>query len=49
MQRVLAALAVVAVLAAPAAAQQSKLDQAIAKANEQLVKGKPDEAIKTLT
>ena len=49
MKRVLAALAVVAVLAAPAAAQQSKLDQAIAKANEQLVKGKPDEAIKTLT
>ena len=49
MKRVLAALAVVAFLAAPAAAQPSKLDQAIAKADEQLVKGKPDEAIKTLT
>ncbi len=51
MKRMLAALAVVAFLAAPcfAAPQQSKLDQAIAKADEQLVKGKPDEAIKTLT
>ena len=49
MKRVLAALAAVAFLAAPAAAQQSKLDQAIAKADEQLVKGKPEEAIKTLT
>ena len=49
MKRVLAALAAVAFLAAPAAAQQSKLDQAIAKADEQLVKGKPDDAIKTLT
>ena len=48
MKRVLAALAVVAFLAAPAAAQ-SKLDQAIAKADEQLVKGKPDDAVKTLT
>ena len=51
MKRMLAALAVVAFLAASsfAAPQQSKLDQAIAKADEQLVKGKPDEAIKTLT
>ena len=48
MKRVLAALAVVAFLAAPAAAQ-SKLDQAIAKADEQLVKGKPEDAVKTLT
>ncbi len=48
MKRVLAALAAVAFLAAPAAAQ-SKLDQAIAKADEQLAKGKPDDAVKTLT
>jgi len=48
MKRVLAALAVVAFLAAPAAAQ-SKLDQAIDKANEQLLKGKPEDAVKTLT
>jgi len=36
-------------LAGPALAQQSKLDQAIAKAEDQLAKGKPDEAIKTVT
>jgi tetratricopeptide (TPR) repeat protein len=48
MKRVLAALAAVAFLAATAAAQ-SKLDQAIAKADEQLAKGKPDDAVKTLT
>jgi tetratricopeptide (TPR) repeat protein len=48
MKRVLAALAAVAFLAAAAAAQ-SKLDQAIAKANEQLAKGKPEDAVKTLT
>jgi tetratricopeptide (TPR) repeat protein len=48
MKRVLAAVAAVAFLAAPAAAQ-SKLDQAIAKADEQLAKGKPDDAVKTLT
>jgi len=48
MKRVLAALAVLALLAAPAAAQ-SKLDQAIDKANEQLQKGKPEDAVKTLT
>jgi tetratricopeptide (TPR) repeat protein len=47
MKRVLAALAAVAFLAATAAAQ-SKLDQAIAKADEQLAKGKPDDAVKTL-
>jgi tetratricopeptide (TPR) repeat protein len=48
MKRVLAALAAVAFLAAAAAAQ-SKLDQAIAKADEQLAKGKPEDAVKTLT
>ncbi len=51
MKRVLAALAVGAFLVAfvaPAAAQ-SKLDQAIAKAEEQLLKGKPEDAVKTLT
>jgi len=48
MKRVLAALVAVAFLAAPAAAQ-SKLDQAIAKADEQLAKGKPEDAVKTLT
>jgi tetratricopeptide (TPR) repeat protein len=47
MKRVLAALAAVAFLAAMAAAQ-SKLDQALAKADEQLSKGKPDDAVKTL-
>jgi tetratricopeptide (TPR) repeat protein len=48
MKRVLAALAAVAFLAAAAAAQ-TKLEQAIAKADEQLAKGKPDDAVKTLT
>jgi len=48
MKKVLAALAAVAFLAAAAAAQ-SKLDQAIAKADEQLAKGKPDDAVKTLS
>src|SRR5512143_4287010 len=48
MKRVLAALAAVAVLAAAAAAQ-SKLDQAVAKAVEQLAKGKPEDAVKTIT
>ncbi|MGE5126767.1 MAG: tetratricopeptide repeat protein, partial [Betaproteobacteria bacterium] len=49
MNRCLAALVAVGALAAPALAQQSKLDQAIAKADEQLQKGKPDDAVKTLT
>lgn len=49
MKRCLAALAVLGVLAAPAHAVQSKLDQAIAKADEQLQKGKPEDAVKTLT
>ena len=49
MKRSLAAVLAVCALAAPALAQQSKLDQAIAKADEQLTKGKPDDAVKTLT
>jgi tetratricopeptide (TPR) repeat protein len=48
MKRILAPLAVLALLAAPAVAQ-SKLDQAIAKAYDQLQKGKPEDAVKTLT
>ena len=48
MKRMLAALAVLAVLASVAAAQ-SKLDQAIQKAYDQLQKGKPDDAVKTLS
>jgi tetratricopeptide (TPR) repeat protein len=48
MKRVLAAVAAAALVAAPAHAQ-SKLDQAIAKAEEQLLKGKPDDAVKTIT
>jgi tetratricopeptide (TPR) repeat protein len=48
MKRTLAPLAVLALLAAPAVAQ-SKLDQAIAKAYDQLQKGKPEDAVKTLT
>jgi tetratricopeptide (TPR) repeat protein len=48
MKRFLAALAAAALVAAPALAQ-SKLDQAIAKAEEQLQKGKPEDAVKTLT
>jgi len=48
MKRTLAALLAVGLLAGPALAQ-SKLDQAIAKAEDQVAKGKPDEAVKTLT
>ncbi len=48
MKRVLAACAAMAFLAAPAAAQ-TKLEQAVAKAEEQLAKGKPEDAVKTLT
>src|SRR5512139_1941081 len=48
MKRCLAALIALGVAAAPALAQ-SKLDQAIAKADEQVQKGKPDDAVKTLT
>ncbi|HVO11008.1 MAG TPA: tetratricopeptide repeat protein [Vicinamibacteria bacterium] len=45
----LAALLALGVVAAPALAQQTKLDQAIAKADEQVQKGKPDDAVKTVT
>ena len=48
MKRVPAALAAILLVAVPAMAQ-SKLDQAIAKAYEQLQKGKPEEAVKTLS
>ena len=41
------AIAVFALLGAPAFADQ-KVDEAVAKANDQLQKGKPDEALKTL-
>src|SRR5512143_1672986 len=47
MKRVLAAVAAVAFLATVVVAQ-SKLDQAVTKAEEQLAKGKPDDAVKTL-
>ncbi|HXY38724.1 MAG TPA: tetratricopeptide repeat protein, partial [Vicinamibacteria bacterium] len=49
MKECLAALLALGVVAAPALAQQSKLDQAIAKADDQVQKGKPDDAVKTLT
>jgi tetratricopeptide (TPR) repeat protein len=49
MNRCLATLIALCALAAPVLAQQSKLDQAIAKADEQVQKGKPDDAVKTLT
>jgi tetratricopeptide (TPR) repeat protein len=48
MTRSVVALLAVALLAGPAVAQ-TKLDQAIAKADELIGKGKPDEAVKTLT
>jgi tetratricopeptide (TPR) repeat protein len=48
MKRTLAALGAFALLASPSFAQ-SKLDQAVAKALEQVQKGKPEEAVKTLT
>lgn len=48
MNRTLAALAALALLALPSFAQ-SKLDQAVAKALEQVQKGKPEDAVKTLT
>jgi superkiller protein 3 len=47
MNRTLVVFLAVGLLASPALAQ-SKLDQAIAKAEEQLQKGKPEEAVKTL-
>jgi tetratricopeptide (TPR) repeat protein len=48
MKRAFAALAAVALLGATAAGQ-SRLDLAIAKAEDQLARGKPDEAVRTLT
>src|SRR3990172_10164190 len=48
MKKLFAPFVAVALLTGPALAQ-SKLDQAIAKADEQLRKGKPEEAVKTLT
>jgi tetratricopeptide (TPR) repeat protein len=48
MKRVLAATVVLGFLAGTAFAQ-SKLDQAVEKAYEQVRKGKPDDAVKTLT
>ncbi len=49
MKRSLAALVVLGLLATIAIAQPPKLDQAIAKAEEQLQKGKHADAIKTIT
>jgi tetratricopeptide (TPR) repeat protein len=49
MKRLLTLLVALSVLAAPLLAQNSKLEQAVAKAEEQLQKGKPEEALKTLT
>ena len=49
MKRLLTAFVVLAVLATPVLAQNNKLEQAVAKAEDQLTKGKPDEALKTLT
>jgi Flp pilus assembly protein TadD len=48
MKCALSCLVVLSVLSAPAMAQ-SKVDQALAKAEEQLAKGKPEEAIKTIS
>jgi tetratricopeptide (TPR) repeat protein len=49
MKRLLTSFVVLSVLAGPVLAQNSKLDQAVAKAEEQVTKGKPDEALKTLS
>lgn len=48
MKKLFAPFVAITLLTGPALAQ-SKLDQAIAKADEQLRKGKPEEAVKTLT
>jgi tetratricopeptide (TPR) repeat protein len=48
MRKTLAALLVLGLLT-PVAWAQSKLEKAIEKANEQVDKGKPDDAVKTLT
>jgi tetratricopeptide (TPR) repeat protein len=47
MKRAFAALTAVALLAT-AAAPQSRLDQAVGKAEEQLAKGRPEDAVRTL-
>jgi tetratricopeptide (TPR) repeat protein len=47
MESVLTTLAVIGLLATPAVADR-KLDEALAKADDQILKGKPDEAIKTV-
>jgi tetratricopeptide (TPR) repeat protein len=49
MTRAFIPLAALVLLASPALAQQSKLDQAYAKALEQVAKGRPEEAVKTMT
>ena len=48
MKNALLCLVALSILAAPALAQ-SKIDQALAKAEEQLAKGKPEKAIKTMS
>ncbi len=47
MKTTFTAIAIIALLGAPAFADQ-KIDEAVAKANDQLQKGKPEEALKTL-
>jgi superkiller protein 3 len=47
MKTTFAAIAIIALLGPPAFADQ-KIDEAVAKANDQLQKGKPEEALKTL-
>jgi len=49
MTRAFTAMAVLVLLASPTLAQQSKLDQAMAKALDQIQKGRPEEAVKTMT
>ena len=49
MTRAFITLAALVLLASPALAQQSKLDQAYAKALEQVAKGRPEDAVKTMT
>ncbi len=50
MKRLLTSIVVLTIFAAPSQAQNnSKLEQAMAKAEEQLQKGKPEEAVKTVS
>jgi tetratricopeptide (TPR) repeat protein len=49
MKRLLTSLVVLALFAGPVLAQNNKLEQAVAKAEDQLQKGKPDEALKTVS